>query len=125
MLRSARLPQPWIGGPQPSRVIPRERGHGAPGMPGPKWQRGFLVALIPLAAACGSTLKSQAPVVKPAQSVARVPATVEPLPAAQVVQAPVEDPVLTLIAASETHFKAGQKELEQGHVEAAKQEFNR
>src|SRR2546428_3515641 len=94
-------------------------------MPGPKWQRGFLVALIPLAAACGSTLKSQAPVVKPAQSVARLSATIEPLPAAQVVQAPVEDPVLTLIAASETHFKAGQKELEQGHVEAAKQEFNR
>src|SRR5256712_10360080 len=94
-------------------------------MPGPKWQRGFLVALIPLAAACGSTLKSQAPVVKPAQSVPRGPATIEPLPAAQVIQAPVEDPVLTLIAASETHFKAGQKELEQGHVEAAKQEFNR
>src|SRR5438874_10688720 len=40
-------------------------------------------------------------------------------------EAPAEDPVLTLIAASEQHFKAGQKELEQGHVDAAKQEFNR
>jgi membrane-bound lytic murein transglycosylase D len=38
---------------------------------------------------------------------------------------PVEDPVLTLIAESDTHFKAGQKELEQGHFEGAKQEFNR
>jgi len=93
-------------------------------MPGPKWQRGFLVALIPLAAACGPTLKSQAPAVKPGQSAARVPAAVEPLPVAQLVQPP-EDPVLTLIASSDAHFKAGQKELEQGHVEAAKQEFNR
>jgi membrane-bound lytic murein transglycosylase D len=93
-------------------------------MPGSKRQRGLLVALIPLAAACGSTLKSQAPVVKPAQSVARVPPAVERLPVAQLVQPP-EDPVLTLIAASDAHFKAGQKELEQGHVEAAKQEFNR
>jgi len=34
------------------------------------------------------------------------------------------DEVLTLIATSDGHFKAGQKELEQGHVEAAKAEFN-
>src|SRR5260370_37492213 len=34
------------------------------------------------------------------------------------------DDVLTLIATSDRHFKAGQKELEQGHVEAAKAEFN-
>src|SRR6266516_2421461 len=40
-------------------------------------------------------------------------------------QAPSEDPVLTLIAASDRHFRAGQKEREQGHVDAAKQEFNR
>jgi membrane-bound lytic murein transglycosylase D len=92
-------------------------------MPGPKWQRGLLVALIPLAAACGSTLKSQAPAAKPAPSLASVPATVEPLPVAPLIQ-PFEDPVLRLISTSETHFKAGQKELEQGHVEAAKQEFN-
>jgi membrane-bound lytic murein transglycosylase D len=39
--------------------------------------------------------------------------------------APVEDPVLTLIATSDRFFKVGQKELEQGHVEAARQEFNR
>ena len=34
------------------------------------------------------------------------------------------DEVQTLIATSDNHFKAGQKELEQGHVEAAKAEFN-
>jgi len=34
------------------------------------------------------------------------------------------DEVLALIATSDEHFKAGQKELEQGHVEAAKAEFN-
>src|SRR5215510_11473031 len=34
------------------------------------------------------------------------------------------DEVLTLIATSDGHFKAGQKKLEQGHVEAAKAEFN-
>src|SRR6202521_4630263 len=34
------------------------------------------------------------------------------------------DDVTTLIATSDRHFIAGQKELEQGHVEAAKAEFN-
>jgi membrane-bound lytic murein transglycosylase D len=41
------------------------------------------------------------------------------------VQPAAEDPVLTLIAASEDYFKAGQKEVEQGHFESAKLEFNR
>jgi len=35
-----------------------------------------------------------------------------------------QDPVLTLIAESDRHFQAGQKELELGHFEGAKQEFN-
>jgi membrane-bound lytic murein transglycosylase D len=39
--------------------------------------------------------------------------------------APADDQVLSLIATSDEHFKSGQKELEQGHLEAAKQEFNR
>jgi membrane-bound lytic murein transglycosylase D len=42
---------------------------------------------------------------------------------AQTPQLPADD-VLTLIATSDDHFKTGQKELEQGHVEAAKAEFN-
>jgi len=39
--------------------------------------------------------------------------------------APAPDPVLALIAESDRHFKDGQKELDLGHVEGAKQEFNR
>ena len=37
---------------------------------------------------------------------------------------PAVDDVQALIAISDGHFKTGQKELEQGHVEAAKAEFN-
>jgi membrane-bound lytic murein transglycosylase D len=38
---------------------------------------------------------------------------------------PPEDPVVTLIALSEEHFRAGQRELEQGHVEGARLEFDK
>ncbi|HEX4347326.1 MAG TPA: transglycosylase SLT domain-containing protein, partial [Vicinamibacterales bacterium] len=38
--------------------------------------------------------------------------------------APGDDPALALIAISDRHFKAGEKELELGHAEAAKQEFD-
>jgi len=97
-------------------------------MNGPEWRRRLLLALLPFVAACGSSLKSQTPVVSPAQMSAPVrtasadvrPTLAEPQPAA-----PVVDPVLTLIATSDRHFKAAQTELEQGHFEAAKQEFNR
>jgi len=82
------------------------------------------VALLPLAAGCGSTLKTQAAVARP--STPAVQEAVSPSLVSPVIeQAPVEDPVLTLIAASDRHFKAGQTELEQGHFEAAKQEFNK
>ena len=89
-------------------------------MHGFQWQRLVPLALIPFVAACGSSRRPQAVVVTPAPSTA---ATVPNVPPPT--QAPVEDPVLTLIAASDRHFKAGQTELEEGHVEAAKQEFNR
>ncbi len=90
------------------------------------WQLRALVALLPFAAACGSALGGATSPLStspkaPAHALAAVPSTgpfVGP-------QAPAEDPVVTLIAASDRHFKAGQKELEQGHFEAAKQEFNR
>lgn len=40
-------------------------------------------------------------------------------------RAPAEDPVVALIAESQRRFAAGQREMDRGHVEAAKQEFNR
>jgi len=87
-----------------------------------QWRRFAFVALLPAVTACGSSLKTQRPQIKPSPTPAIVaPAVLTPGPAA----APTpEDPVVTLIAASERAFQAGQRELEQGHVEAAKQEFN-
>jgi membrane-bound lytic murein transglycosylase D len=38
---------------------------------------------------------------------------------------PVSDPVVDLIAVSTRHFEAGQKELQDGHLETAQTEFNR
>src|SRR5207245_1189949 len=89
------------------------------------WQRRALVALFPLVAACGPALRSQALVgVSKTAAPTRLVATAPETPIAAPVQPPLEDPVATLITASDRHFKAGQKELEQGHFEAAKQEFN-
>jgi membrane-bound lytic murein transglycosylase D len=88
-----------------------------------QWRRFVLVALLPAIAACGSSLKTQGALVKKTPSApVTSPAVQAPAP---IPIAPIEDPVLTLIAASDRAFKAGQRELEQGHVEAAKQEFNR
>jgi membrane-bound lytic murein transglycosylase D len=88
-----------------------------------QWRRFVLVALFPAVAACGSSLKTQGPLLKPTPTPSVIkPAVLAPVPS----PAPApEDPVLTLIAASDRSFKAGQRELEQGHVEAAKLEFNR
>ena len=49
----------------------------------------------------------------------------EPIPVAAVPPPPPEDPVVTLIALSEQHFQAGQRELQQGHVEGARLEFDK
>jgi membrane-bound lytic murein transglycosylase D len=91
------------------------------------WQRRALVALLPLVGACAPAVHAQSQVAVPASAPARaaVQPAVAAAPAQPVSPVPVDDPVHTLIAASDLHFKAGQKELEQGHVEAAKQEFNR
>ena len=87
-----------------------------------QWQRLALLTLLPGVTACGASLKTQRPAVTPAQAVATQHASIQtPTPS----PAPVEDPVVTLIAASDRSFKAGQKELEQGHFEGAKLEFNR
>ena len=69
--------------------------------------------------ACGSAVRS-ASVVPPAVA-APEPAPVE----AVLPPPPPEDPVVTLIASSEQHFQAGQRELELGHVEGARLEFDK
>jgi membrane-bound lytic murein transglycosylase D len=74
---------------------------------------------LPLAAACGSSVrKATIAAVPPA------PPIIQPTAAPDEPPIPREDPVLTLIAESDRHFKAGQSELEAGHVEAARQEFD-
>jgi membrane-bound lytic murein transglycosylase D len=92
----------------------------------PHCQLRTLVALLPFVIACGTTLRSTsahafAPQT-PLPVSMRGPAPVGPTTAPP---APVEDPVATLIAASDHYFSAGQKELALGHFDAAKQEFNR
>jgi membrane-bound lytic murein transglycosylase D len=79
-------------------------------------------------AACGSRLKSQAPSVTAATPSAAqlAPAQINGAPPVpQASPAPADDPALTLIATSDRHFSVGQQELDLGHVEAAKREFNR
>ena len=82
----------------------------------------LLSALVFFSAACGSGVRTATPSITPntppaaqANAAARPPA----IPAV-----PPEDPVVTLIASSDRHFKAGQQELELGHVGRAKQEFD-
>src|SRR3954447_20549485 len=88
-----------------------------------KITRVLAVALLPLAAGCGSSVRKA--VKKPATGPASQAAKATPVPVLQPTPLRVEDPVLTLIAESEQHFEAGQRELEFGHVAGAKQEFDR
>jgi membrane-bound lytic murein transglycosylase D len=81
-----------------------------------------IALLLPLIAACGSSTR------KAPQAIASVPPSLPLPPESAPVQpppAPPEDPVLTLLAASDQHFKAGQAELEAGHVAGAREEFDR
>src|SRR5262249_9903618 len=70
-----------------------------------------------LAAACGSNPRPKSQAV-PAQAPVKpaVPPAAVPLP---------PDPIATLIAASQRHFEAGERELRVGHLEGAKTEFDR
>src|SRR5262245_15537746 len=80
-------------------------------------------SLLPLMMACGSAVQhaAQKPVPQP------IPFPVVQAPPPVVVQppAPVEDPVVTLIAESNRYFQSGQSELAQGHFEGARQAFDR
>jgi peptidoglycan lytic transglycosylase D len=85
--------------------------------------RGAICALALSSAACAA----HAPTTVAKPPVAQAPvAAVAPAPAPAAVPAPAPaDPVLELIAESTRHFQAGQKELQDGHLETAKSEFNR
>jgi len=84
----------------------------------------LFVASVAFATACGSGVHTP-PAVTPAAPVAAEPLVVEPPKVVAVTPPPVLDPVIVLIELSDAHFKAGQRELQQGHVEAAKQDFDR
>jgi membrane-bound lytic murein transglycosylase D len=86
-------------------------------------RRRLLLALFPLAAACGPHLSPQAVNPRPNAPATLAASETRPVPVER--QPPAEDPVVTLIAASNDHFQAGQKALAQGHLDGAKLEFNR
>ena len=79
---------------------------------------GAIVALGLLSAGCATTK------VQTHAAAATAPAIEAPALAAPAPQTP-PDPVSDLIAASNHHFESGQRELQVGHLEQAKTEFNR
>ena len=68
---------------------------------------------VTISAACGSNPKPQTPPPPPPVAPAPVPAPQPP------------DPVTTLIETSQKHFLAGERELNLGHLERARVEFDR
>ncbi len=74
-------------------------------------------------AGCAATVPTQVAAIprSPEPAGKQVPAADPNLPP----PGPVEDPVTVLIAQSEQHFEAGQRALTDGHLEAARDEFNR
>src|SRR5688500_15061460 len=78
---------------------------------------GAICALALFTAACAARVPSTT-------TAPAVPQAAAPTPAAAVSQTQ-PDPVLELIAASSRHFETGQRELQEGHLETAKTEFNR
>jgi membrane-bound lytic murein transglycosylase D len=66
--------------------------------------------------ACGSNPKPKAQAVAPAPTKSSEPAVVAP---------PPPDPITSLIASSQSHFEAGERELKVGHLESARSEFDR
>ncbi len=75
-------------------------------------------AAVFLTTACGSNPKAKAQAVP-------APAQAKPSPAPVVVPPPPPDPVNSLIASSQSHFEAGERELKVGHLEQARTEFDR
>src|SRR5262245_27443900 len=94
---------------------------GAPSMILRAWPSMLAVAALFVATAsagCGSNPKPKTPAPPPAPSTApQAPASHKPAPAA--------DPIATLIATSQQHFLAGEREFKLGHLERARIEFDR
>jgi membrane-bound lytic murein transglycosylase D len=78
----------------------------------------LLTSSLAFGAGCGSHHRA-APAVTPVAPLAEAEALLVPTQ-----EPPLPDPVLTLIALSDRHFQAGQRELDLGHVGRAKQEFD-
>ena len=80
------------------------------------WPAAAALALL-TTGACGSNPKPQvqAVVVPPPSST----------PVSAVVTPPPPDPIATLIATSQSHFEAGERELKVGHLDRARMEFDR
>jgi membrane-bound lytic murein transglycosylase D len=82
---------------------------------------GSSVALALITAACSAKVPVAATIPAAPVPVAAVPAPpAAPAPKPQ----PARDPVADLIAVSTRHFEAAQRELQEGHLEMAKTEFN-
>jgi membrane-bound lytic murein transglycosylase D len=77
------------------------------------------VGLCVLVGACGANPKPQAPATPPPAQ------TAAPAPQPPVPSKPFVDPVDALIATSQEHFHAGETELKAGHLEKARQQFDR
>jgi membrane-bound lytic murein transglycosylase D len=95
------------------------------------WRLAARSALLPiiaiLTASCGPGIRARSIDAVPSSPLAKTASTPARSASAQTpsTQAPVGDPVEVLIATADKHFKTGQTELERGHLEAAKLEFNR
>ena len=82
---------------------------GAPKMTTRAWLPVAAAGILLTVAACGSNPKPQVqPAAVPAQRTS-APADAPPPP----------DPIATLIATSQKHFEAGERELKVGHLEGA------
>ena len=77
------------------------------------WLPGLAVASLVVATGCGSAARQQQPRVE-----VPPPVVVAPAPA------PAPDPVQVLIDASNAHYQTGQRELEVGHIDGARDAFN-
>jgi membrane-bound lytic murein transglycosylase D len=73
-----------------------------------------------IAAGCGSTKARPAAAPKQAPAAAPVGQAPKPVPGK-----PAADPIADLIALSESHFAAGERELKLGHLDRARSEFDR